>query len=55
MSKLAWGVLAFALMGIGLFLVAVAGVEEVGAALAIVGLFALFPAGIGGFGAGVGD
>jgi hypothetical protein len=55
MSKLAWGVLAFALLGIGAFLAFVLGAQEVGAGIALLGLFAFAPAGIAGYGADAGD
>ena len=51
MSKLAWGVLALGLIAVGAFLGFVVGADAVGGALALLGLFAFFPAGIGGFGA----
>ena len=55
MSKPAWAILAVALMAIGAFMAAVVGAQEIGAGLAVLGLFAFVPPGIAGYGAGAGD
>ena len=52
MSKLAWGILAFALIGIGALVGFVGGAETPGGLIALLGLFAFIPAGIAGYGGG---
>jgi hypothetical protein len=52
MSKLAWFLLAAALMGLGLFLVAVVGANAIGTGIALLGLFALIPGGFAAYGGG---
>jgi len=51
MSKLALGLLAFALIGIGVALAAVLDAQAVGAGLAVLGVFLFIPAGMSGAGA----